>query len=121
MLPFSKTLKLYVFKDKDLADLTLRVNDCYAQTYPIPLSSMKEILAQWKEPNGFTGNINGTFWCVQLKHHSPRPVQTPASYVRISIYHGGCGHQFRVDADDMLALEKDFFYQINNHMYWDPQ
>lgn len=121
MLPFSKTLKLYVFKDKDLADLTIRVNDNYAQTYSIPVATMKEILQRWRDPDGFTGHINGAFWCFQLKHYSPRPVQTPATYVRISIYYSGCGHQFRVDPDDMLALEKDFFYQLNNKMYWDPQ
>jgi hypothetical protein len=120
MLNFTKTFKLYVFKEDNRADLAIRVNDHYVQTYNLNIDDLKSILSNWREPQGFSGKINDNFWAVQYKSYSPRPVQSQVSYVRFSIFINGVGHNFRVDADDMLALEKDFFYQINNRMYWDP-
>ena len=120
MLTFTKTFKLYVFKDKASADLTIRVTKNYAQTFNISLVDLQEIVNTYDIGAGFNKNINGQFWLVQLKLCTPRP-QTPNTYVRFSVYIGGVGHQYRIDPEDMLELKKDLFYQLNNKMYWDSE
>jgi hypothetical protein len=119
MLNFTKTFKLYVFKKDGRVDIAIRIANHYVQTYNLSIDEMKELLSKWDTPEGFNQKINNMSWMVQHKKSSPRPVQTPVDYVRFSIFINGVGNNFRVDADDMLALEKDFFYQINNRMYWD--
>jgi hypothetical protein len=118
VLIFSKTFKLYVFKDKGTADLTIKVTDNFAQTYHIPVDTLQEIVDQFDVGQGWQGSVNGNFWLAQQKYSTPR-TQTPNTYVRISVYINGVGHQYRIDPDDMLELRKDLFYQRNNPMYWD--
>jgi len=43
----------------------------------------------------------------------------PASYIKITAYNNGMQHHFRFDLADMIELEKDYYYQKNNGMYWD--
>ena len=52
---------------------------------------------------------------VEHKQHTPRPEQALASYIKISTI----DEHFRYNYEDMLALERDYFYQTNNKMYWD--
>jgi len=115
---FSKTFKLYVFKDKGTSDLTIMVSEQYAQTFNLPTPVLQEMLETYYAGEGFVKDISNQHWLVQLKWHTPEP-RVPCAYVRISIYHNGIGHQYRISPDDMIALKKDLFYQQNNRMYWD--
>lgn len=119
MLTFSKLFKLYIFKDRNQAELAIRVSDTYVQTFTLPIDSLKQILTQWNTPQGFNDRIQGNHWTVQHKRNAPRPTSEPCSYVRFAVFINWVGHNFRVDATDMIDLEKDFYYQINNKMYWD--
>jgi len=118
-MEFSKTFKLYVFKDKGTSDLTIKVSEQYAQTFNLPTLVLQEMLDNYSIlGKGFDKEINGSYWLVQLKMQSPEP-RIPCAYVRISVYHNGIGHQYRISPDDMIELKKDLFYQLHNKMYWD--
>jgi len=117
MLLFTKTFKLYLFKKESRVELSIKITDTYVQTFSLSVDDMQDLISNWRTE--FKRQIQGTFWLVQHKKYSPRPNPEPANYVRFSVYNGGIGHNFRVTADDMLALEKEFSYQLNNKMYWD--
>ena len=117
MLPFTKTFKLYLFKNENRVDLSIKVTDTYVQTFSLSTDDMQDLIRNWRIE--FKRQIQGSFWLVQHKKYSPRPNPEPANYVRFSVYNGGVGHNFRVTVDDMLSIEKEFSYQLNNKMYWD--
>ena len=119
MLNFTKTLKLYVFKEQKRVDLTIRVSDNYAQGYHMTTDQMTEMLANWNKETGFNAEVNGHNWLVINKHYAPRPNCEPASYVRFSVSRLGNSQHFRLSPSDMYDLEKDFFFQMNNRMHWD--
>ena len=119
MLAFDRTFKIYLFKDTQGVDLTIRIADNYAHTYSLGKVDLENLLANWQEPLGYSfkfGHISGS---IQHKKSTPRPISAPADYVRITMYSGGIQHQYRVDAADIEQLEKDFEYQCNNVMFWD--
>ena len=119
MLSFDKTFKIYLFKDKGIVDLTIRIADNYAHTYSITRTDMEALLKNWNTPLGYSFNLinNGTGF-IQHKTTTPRPISAPTDYVRISIW-AGVRHQYRVESTDMVKLEEDFEYQCNNTMFWD--
>ena len=119
MLNFTKTLKLYVFKDQNRVELTIRISDQYAQGYHMTIEEMKDMLAKWNTDKGFNVDLNGHNWLVVNKHHAPRPNCEPASYVRFSVSKNGNTQHFRLNPSDLFDLEKDFFFQMNNKMFWD--
>lgn len=119
MLIFKKLFKLYVFKNKQQIDLSIRVTEEYVQTYTLSISKFTELLSTWNT-TGFSKQVDdGHYWVVEHKHNAPRPSTEQVSYVRLSISKNGVVHHFRVDADDIIDLEKDFYYQLNNKMHWD--
>jgi len=119
MLPFTKPFKLYLFKDRNTVDWALRVNDTYVQTYTIPQQSFEELIVNWQRPEGHNIAFNNIHFSVQHKKWTPRPEGLPASYIKITAYNNGMQHHFRFDLADMIELEKDYYYQKNNGMYWD--
>lgn len=121
MLKFKKPFKIYIFKERNQVDLAIRVNDHYVQTYTMSIEHMETIINNWNTGSGFEGKINGQHWSINHKTYAPRPVCNPVTYVRLTISNHFCSHNFRVEFGDMLELEKDFFYQKNNKMYWDAE
>lgn len=119
MLPFHKPFKLYLFKDKQQVDWAIKVNDSYVQTYTISKEQFEELISNWQKPEGYGILLNTMHISVQYKKYSPRPESHPASYVKITIYNSGMRHNFRCDLSDLIEIEKDYYYQLNNHMYWD--
>jgi hypothetical protein len=116
MLAFKKPLKIYLFKDKQSVDITIRITDAHAHTYSLPVLQFEQLIAHWLDPNGWSAQTpSGQHWFVHYKTTTPRPESAAASYVRISVNH----QQYRVDHSDMTDLAKDYFYQANNKMYWD--
>jgi hypothetical protein len=119
MLSFNKLFKLYLFKNKSAVDLCIKVTDSYVQTYTIPQEQFEELIINWQKPEGYGILINNVHINVQYKRHSPRPESQPVSYVKITIYNSSMRHNFRCDLSDLIDLEKDYYYQVNNKMYWD--
>ena len=119
MFAFTHPLKIYLFKDKKTVDLSLRVSDQYVQTYVIPQTTFEALVQNWRKPGGYSFNTEGSGWFVLYKTTAPQPEALPASYVRITVWNSGIAHNFRVQFQDMLNLEKEYFYQVHNPMYWD--
>jgi hypothetical protein len=115
MLPFKKPLKIYLFKDKQSIDITIRITDAHAHTYTMPVDRFEYLLDNWLDNNGCSFTTPNQHWFVHYKTTTPRPESVPASYVRISVNH----QQYRVDHSDMMDLVKDYYFQKNNKMYWD--
>ena len=119
MLAFNRPFKLYLFKTKQSVDWAVRVNDNYVQTYTIPQDKFEELLAKWSKPEGYGVLINNIHISIQYKKTTPRPESAPTSYLKLTVYNTNMQHNFRFDLADMIELEKDYFYQKNNPMYWD--
>jgi hypothetical protein len=120
MLEFKNPLKIYLFKDRDFVDFAIRVSANHVVTYALPREVFSEFIKHWRDPQGYSFQHNGQGWNIQYKTTTPRPEMARASYVRISVCVGPTYH-YRVDHEDMVTLEKEFFYQTHNTMYWDKQ
>jgi hypothetical protein len=120
MLNFTRNLKMYLFKDRHTVTLSIKVSDCFAQSYDFPVAQFEEILAMWREPNGADLRVNNQHWHFCHKHRTPRPESTPASYVRISVHANNVSSHYRVDFQDMVELGQEYFFQKHNRMHWDP-
>ena len=121
-MKFKHPIKLYIFKDRDIADVSIKVTDSYVVTYHFSVNTLQDILREWKNPNGgfeckFKDDQYGI--TVQYKQRGPRPERAEASYVRWSIWKNGITHNHRLEYDDMLYLERETFFQLNNKMHWD--
>jgi hypothetical protein len=119
MLAFDRTFKIYLFKDKNMVDLTIRVADNYAHTYQIDKADLENLLANWREPLGYSFKFGHNRANIQHKKSTPRPISAPADYMRFTVYTTGVQYQYRFDAVDVEQLQKDFEYQCNNVMFWD--
>ena len=120
MLSFTAPLKLYLFKDKNRVSLSIKVSDTCVNSYYIDVDDFERIVESWKEPNGFEIQATDSHWFFQHKTSTPRPECAKTSYVRISVHtNGPITFHYRVSFSDMYNLEKEYFYQKNNKMYWD--
>ena len=118
MLEFDKTFKIYLFKDKDTVDWTIKISNSYAHTYTLTKNDMMLFLANWDTEAGYSFNIVNGGGFVQHKKTTPRPESASADYVRITIW-SGIQHQYRVNTADMMDLASNFDYQCRNKMFWD--
>ena len=116
-MKFDKIFKIYIFKEKNRVNLSLRASDSLVIEYRMNVEHMKYILENWK--NGTEIDTGHNVWLIEYKKYGPRPERKYGPYVRISVNHGGIKFHYRLSYDDMLHLERDFYYQINNMMYWD--
>lgn len=119
MLEFTKPIKIYLFKDRQLVSLGLRVSDSCVNTYDLPVTDFEKILGFWNKKGGCQLTINDAVWNVQYKTSGPRPECKSVSYVRIAIYYANRSYHYRLDYNDMYEVIKDYYYQKNNKMYWD--
>jgi hypothetical protein len=119
MLGFSDNLKIYVFKEKQTVSFSIKVSDNFVNTFELDINDFEKILDKWKSPGGFDEMLKNHWWTLCYKKTTPRPECSPASYVRISVSVNNQQFNYRVDYSDMIRLEKDYFYQKNNKMYWD--
>jgi hypothetical protein len=65
MLEFTKPLKLYVFKDRESVDLSIRVSDAHAHTWSLPQAVFADIVANWRNQSGHSFQHNGNGWFIQ--------------------------------------------------------
>ena len=118
MFKFKKKLKIYLFKNKKTVDFSIRVSHNCVNVYKLNQQNFEEILENWK--TGIDKDIGNLYWCIEYKQTTSKPENAPTSYVRISVYTGNSpSFHYRVDYDDMLSVEKDYYYQKNNIMSWD--
>lgn len=121
MLEFDKPIKIYLFKDRNIVSMGLRVSECAVNTYELSTVDFEKILGFWNKKGGCQLSINNATWHIQHKTTGPRPECKHVSYVRIAIYYNDRSNHYRVDYNDMYEMIKDYFYQKNNKMYWDKE
>ena len=120
MLEFSSNLKMYLFKDKDRVSFSIKVSDSMVSQYNFTITEFENLLENWNKPEGLEFKTSSNHhWSVGHKTRTPRPERAETSYVRLSVFANGFSFHHRVDYIDMYNLQKDYFYQKNNVMYWD--
>ena len=119
MLEFTKNLKIYLFKDKDKVSFSVKVSDCFVNEYSFSILEFEDFISQWNAPGGIDKQYSNGHWSVMCKKTTPRPESVSAGYVRLTVYKNNIGNHYRVNYSDMLEIQKDYFYQKHNKMYWD--
>jgi hypothetical protein len=119
MLEFTKPLKIYLFKETNDVSISIRVSSTCVNSYTLKTEEFEKILGFWNKKGGCQIQTNNAVWHVQHKTSGPRPESAVCSYVRIAIYLGNQAFHYRVDYNDVYEMQKDYFYQKNNKMYWD--
>jgi hypothetical protein len=119
MLKFNSVFKLYLIKNTNKVKLAIKVSDNLVNEFFFNQEQFDQIMNGWENNKGIEIKVDSINWNFMLKKSSPRPVNQPTSYVKISAYINGMGLHFRVSYDDMIVLKKDYFYQKNHKMYWD--
>lgn len=116
-MKFTKPIKIYLFKEKNSVDVALRINTSTVITYTLTPELFEKLLQGWK--TGIELEYDHANWYVQYKKTGPRPESKQSPYVRFSVSKSGIRLHFRVTYDDMIAVEREYFFQKNNTMYWD--
>ena len=120
MLFFTKPLKIYLFKNRNIVNFNIKVSNNAVNTYEITIADFENLLQNWKSAGGLELKINNNHWHVQWKKTGPRPRREIVDYVKISVsVNTGQTFHYRVDFTDMYEMEQEYFYQKNNKMYWD--
>lgn len=115
--PFSDVFKLYVFKERERAKLTVRVNDTFAVTYYWDLDQFDAMIHNWERE--WSGKAKGSEIFVGPKRYKPEDgTANRMRFVRWSASgQYGCEHRFSFQ--EMFDLRDEFHRQINNTMPWD--
>jgi hypothetical protein len=116
-MKYTTPIKVYLFKDKNKVDVSIKVTDELVNGYSFKIDEFESILHSWK--TGVEFSFEGGYVYIEYKKHGPRPERLNSPYVRFSVSCHGMTFHHRLSYDDMLQLEKDFFFQKNNVMYWD--
>ena len=116
-MKFTKTFKIFLFKDKGKVDFTIKVNKVLAITYWLSVNDFETMLAGWKK--GVNVEANNQHWHLEYKKFGPRPESQQNPYVKISVSANSQRFNYRVTYAEMEMLEKDYFYQKHNEMFWD--
>jgi hypothetical protein len=116
-MKYTTPIKIYLFKDKNKVDISIKVTDELVNGYRFKIDEFEKILNYWK--TGVEFDFDGGYLYVEYKKHGPRPEKVPSPYVRFSISCHGLTFHHRLSYNDMLQLEKDYFFQKSNVMYWD--
>ena len=83
MTKFSKKIKIYLFKNTQMVDVSIMVTEDIVNGYKLVVEDFENILNHWRAGVGI--DRDGTHWYVQYKKRGPRPEREPTPYVRISI------------------------------------
>ena len=115
---FTKTFKLYAYKNKDKCDLSIRVHDGLVLTFKLNHDEFKRIITEYdvNDPvnNKYGAQFHsraGQYWFVMLKQHF--------NAVRITIGNHGADFNFRVDIDEWLDLIRTYNIQMSTPQEWD--
>ena len=116
-MKYTKPIKIYLFKDQNRVDVSVKVTDDLVNGYRFTIDEFEKIINNWK--HGVEFQFEGGYAVVEYKKHGPRPERKIDPYVRFSISIGYGTFHHRLTYDDMITIEKEYFYQKNNKMYWD--
>lgn len=120
MLFFTKPLKIYLFKDRNVVNFNIKVSNNAVNAYELTIADFENLLENWRKQDGIELKINNNHWHVQWKKRGPRPRCEVVDYVKISVStNTGQTFHYRVDFIDMHEMQQEYFYQKNNKMYWD--
>lgn len=111
-MKFTTKFKLYV--ENNNVKLSIKVNSSFVNTYIFSTKQFEDIIDNWRTGIEFrTGNGS---WMFQHKKRGPRPVCEPANYVRIDFWRDEQSFHYRAAYDEMIKLEKDYYYQKANNV-----
>lgn len=118
-MKFKQIAKIYLFKDTKMVDISIRTSENHVIGYELPVDQFQELMNKWRDPDGVTVKSGHSTWYVQHKHQTSRTERLPTSFVRISVSICGLKHHHRIPFNEMVAIEREFFYQKHNRMHWD--
>lgn len=116
-MKYKKNIKLYLFKSLNKVDISLKVTKKLIITYHLSVEKFELLLNNWQK--GVNLEEDNFYWYVQHKKSGSRPENKKASFVRCSISKNGSTFHYRFTYDDLVLLEKDYYFQKNNIMHWD--
>lgn len=116
-MKYKKNIKIYLFKDLNKVDISFKVTKKLVITYHLSTEKFELLVNNWK--NGINFNEDNFYWYVQHKKSGSKPENKKASFVRCSISKNGSTFHYRFTFEDFVVLEKDYFFQKNNIMFWD--
>ena len=101
-LPFTKPIKLYLFKAENAVQLSFRISDYTVLNERVSIQDMDIICKEWNNGgvNGIETWMGKVFW--EERKFGPRPKCEPASFVAISF--GKWNYRRRVLAHVTKAL-----------------
>lgn len=115
---FSKTFKLYAYKNANRCDLSIRVSDGLVMTYKLTHDELKTFFNEYDiiDPANDKYGVQltskaGQYWFVMKKRHF--------NAVRITIGSNGIDFNFRVDIDEWLDLIEIYNVQMTTPQEWD--
>ena len=115
---FTKTFKLYAYKNKDKCDLSIRVNESLVMTYKLTHDEIKQFFNEYDIIDSASNKYGvqliskaGQYWFVMLKKHFDA--------VRITVSNNGVDFNHRVEIVDWLALIQAYHYQMSTPQAWD--
>ena len=113
-LPFTDTIKLYVYKQQNEVGLSFRITDRCVLNKHMSLSNFEYIINNWQTGVEALETDMGRVWW-ELRTVGPRPNREPADFVAINFGEWS----FRLTIDEMQKLMLDFNTQINSVNHWD--
>ena len=113
--PFTKPIKIYLFKDRKRVKMTVMVRPTFGMTYLWEQPEFERMIDTWQ--NEFEGKALGTNVFIGPKKSKDEKTKDE-KYVRMSFMtQYGTEHRFSYAV--MLDLERDYYHQKNNEMPWD--
>lgn len=112
MKPFNEYFKLYAYKNYDINDLSIRVNDNFVLTYRLTHDEIKQMFEGAHTKEGINLHLKcGVKMYVVIKRN--------ISAVRITINTQGGNLNFRHTIEDFGKLIADYKFQMENRVKWD--
>ena len=111
-MKFTNKFKLYV--EKNTVKLSIKINSSFVNTYIFSISQFNDVIDNWR--TGIEFRTDNGSWMFQHKKRGPRPICEPANYVRIDFWRDEQSFHYRATYDEMIDLEKDYYYQKANNV-----
>ena len=108
--PFTDSIKLYYFKKKKRAKVTIKINDCTAVTYLFAEEELDKLVDGWNEEVNVKAFGTDVFVGVKGKDDK--------RFVRISTM-GQFGMEHRVTVGDMINFCRQYEIQKSEPQDWD--
>lgn len=114
-LPFTKPIKLFVFKNEHAVQLSFRLSDSMVYTDKISIAHMDIICQEWNNGgvNGLETWMGKLWW--ELRDCGPRPERKPAYFVAVTFGK----YNFRLKVTEMEDLVEEYKRQLNSKNHWD--